>query len=101
MMSNKRIPILSIAAAVGALLPQENANAALRQSTDQRSERHDATSGRNTAVDPADVNVTVDVGGNFLGFVVTKSADGVVMAYHSSHRSHSSHASHRSHFSSR
>ena len=40
-------------------------------------------------------------GEDLLGFLVTTSADGTVVAQHSSHSSHSSHASHASHASSR
>jgi hypothetical protein len=36
-----------------------------------------------------------------LGFIVTKHADGTLIAQHASHSSHASHASHHSHYSSR
>jgi hypothetical protein len=45
-------------------------------------------------------NVFVPVGNDLLGLIVTKGADGTVLADHYSHVSHSSHASHRSHYSS-
>jgi len=38
---------------------------------------------------------------DLLGLVVTRQADGTVVAQHASHVSHSSHASHHSHYSSR
>lgn len=45
-------------------------------------------------------NVFMSVGKDLLGLIVTKRADGTVVADHSSHESHSSHSSHRSHYSS-
>ena len=41
-------------------------------------------------------NAHYQVGEDLLGFVMTKQADGTVVAQHSSHSSHSSHASHAS-----
>ena len=46
-------------------------------------------------------NWVVSVGQDFLGFLVTKAADGTVQAEHYSHQSHASHSSHSSHYSSR
>lgn len=45
-------------------------------------------------------NRIVSVGEDFLGFTVTKAADGTALAQHDSHYSHSSHSSHSSHYSS-
>jgi hypothetical protein len=39
-------------------------------------------------------NAHYQVGDDLLGFVMTKQADGTVVAQHSSHASHASHASH-------
>lgn len=41
------------------------------------------------------------VGEDLLGFVVTRQADGTLIAQHASHASHASHHSHASHASSR
>lgn len=100
-MSKKQFPILSIAAAIGALLPQAGAQAAINQTVDSSKEQFNPAPGTDPTVNPADVNLTLDVGGNYLGFVVSENAEGIVTAYHSSHQSHSSHSSHRSHYSSR
>lgn len=100
-MTRNRISVMSVAAAIAALLPQSDASASLSHGGSAQAERSEGAHGRDLAFDPSGVNVTIDVGGQFLGFIVSKSADGVTTAFHSSHRSHSSHSSHRSHFSSR
>jgi hypothetical protein len=41
-------------------------------------------------------NAHFQVGEDLLGFVMTKQADGTIVAGHSSHSSHASHASHAS-----
>jgi hypothetical protein len=41
-------------------------------------------------------NAHFQVGEDLLGFVMTKQADGTIVAQHSSHASHGSHASHAS-----
>lgn len=46
-------------------------------------------------------NVVYQSGEELLGLVVTKRADGTVVAQHASHASHHSHHSHHSHYSSR
>jgi hypothetical protein len=46
-------------------------------------------------------NQILSVGKDFLGFIVTDTADGTVLAQHYSHTSHASHASHASHYSGR
>jgi len=46
-------------------------------------------------------NTAYTAGENLFGLLVTKKADGTVVAQHASHMSHSSHASHASHASSR
>jgi len=41
-------------------------------------------------------NKIVSTGADLMGFLVTKTASGIVVAQHASHASHSSHASHYS-----
>ena len=41
-------------------------------------------------------NKIVSIGADLMGFLVAKTANGVVVAQHASHASHSSHASHYS-----
>jgi hypothetical protein len=41
-------------------------------------------------------NKIVSTGADLMGFLVTKTASGTVVAQHASHASHSSHASHYS-----
>jgi hypothetical protein len=50
------------------------------------------------AAKPSDLipNQILSVGENLLGFIVTKTPDGTVLADHTSHYSHSSHSSHHS-----
>ena len=100
-MSRKQFPLLSIAAAIGALLPQTASQAATDKTADFSKEQFNPTPGTDPTINPADVNLTLDVEGNYLGFVVSENAEGIVTAYHASHQSHSSHSSHRSHYSSR
>jgi hypothetical protein len=54
------------------------------------------------ATRPADQkpNVIFSSGEDLLGLIVTRAADGTVLAQHYSHYSHSSHSSHYSHYSS-
>lgn len=101
-MERKRTVILSISAALAALgLPP--AFAATEQSADDT-----GTATPGSAVTPPfsrdEVNQIVRVGDDFMGFVVSQSADGTVVAghySHTSHASHQSHQSHQSHYSSR
>jgi hypothetical protein len=46
-------------------------------------------------------NVFMAVGSDLLGLIVSRSAEGTVVAQHYSHSSHASHSSHSSHYSSR
>ena len=58
----------------------------------------DATSPAKQSLDSAKLaaNAHFQVGEDLLGFVMTKQADGTIVAQHSSHASHGSHASHAS-----
>jgi hypothetical protein len=54
-----------------------------------------ATATENTAT-KLEANAHYQVGEDLLGFVMTKQADGTIVAQHSSHASHASHSSHAS-----
>ena len=97
-MSSKTPRIISLAAAL----------AALTGTTAVVSDPADAKTTEPSAADPTDgtkaigltPNRIVSVGEDLLGFIVSKAADGTVVADHTSHYSHSSHSSHHSHYSS-
>ncbi len=95
----KRTPlkIVSIAAALAALSGAVSTNAAEGAvNVPEANQAQNPHQDRATTVTP---NVLMPVGSDLLGLVVTKGADGVVVADHYSHVSHSSHSSHRSHYS--
>jgi len=93
-MANKSPKIMSLAAALAALTataavissPADATTASPREST-----APDA--GQTSDLVP---NQIVSGGKDLLGFIVTKAADGTVLAQHVSHVSHSSHSSHAS-----
>lgn len=96
-MKKKTIAILPLATALAPFLEQGEAQASSKtQLSEKTVERADTV--RATAGEP---NVKFAVGNSLLGLKVFRSADGMLMAGHSSHSSHSSHASHASHASSR
>lgn len=84
-MSNKRIYLLSLAAALAALGPVDQAAATVSASI----ERSDTRQVASPSAPP------------LFDFVLAKGDEGTVIAAHRSHRSHASHRSHRSHYSSR
>jgi hypothetical protein len=55
-----------------------------------------STSTAENTVTKLEPNAHFQVGEDLLGFVMTKQADGTIVAGHSSHSSHASHASHAS-----
>lgn len=95
-MKKKSIVILPLAAALAALGGATAATASTSEPAQPNLPRADATGG---AI-KAEPNVLFKVGGDLLGLIVTRNADGTVLAGHTSHYSHSSHSSHRSHYSS-
>lgn len=95
-MIKKPVVILPLAAALAALSGAGPANAALPENTPTA-----ASPGVTDATSKAEPNVLFKAGEDLLGLIITRSADGTVVAQHSSHYSHSSHSSHRSHYSSR
>jgi hypothetical protein len=91
---------MSISAAIAALAGATGANATMpAASYNPATEKAGAIeNGRVAKVEP---NVFMSIGNDLLGLMVTKGADGTVVADHYSHYSHSSHSSHSSHYSSR
>jgi hypothetical protein len=93
-MAEKSRSLLSIGAALASLsgLSVQGAEAKITVVND------DATTPAKQALDPAKLaaNAHFQVGEDLLGFVMTKQADGTIIAQHSSHASHGSHASHAS-----
>ena len=53
-----------------------------------------SSSAAENAATKLEPNAHYQVGEDLLGFVMTKQADGTIVAQHSSHASHASHASH-------
>jgi len=97
-MARKRITILPLATALGALAgtagPATDATAANPNVTPTETPLRAG----GPALTP---NTFVSTGETLLGFVMTEQPDGTIVAQHSSHASHASHASHHSHYSSR
>ena len=96
-MSNSRIVILPLAAALGALSTGLPATTAQATTAPQAAE----TPQPETAGQAIAPNTIVSTGKDLLGFTVDERADGTTVAWHSSHVSHGSHVSHTSHHSSR
>jgi hypothetical protein len=98
-MPSKPPKIMSLAAALAALT---GTGAAISAPADAKTAELRAADSTNTKqVSGLGPNRIVSIGEDFLGFIVTDSADGTVLAQHYSHYSHSSHSSHASHYSSR
>jgi hypothetical protein len=93
-MAEKSKSLLSIGAALASLsgLSMQGAEAKIVVVSD------DAGMPTKQALDSAKLaaNAHFQVGEDLLGFVMTKQADGTIIAQHSSHASHGSHASHAS-----
>jgi len=91
-MSDARITIMPVAAALGALAANLPATPAQAAMAPQASEIPQPAS-QTVAHEP---NTFVSTGQDLLGFMVDRQADGTLVAYHTSHASHASHASHYS-----
>jgi hypothetical protein len=91
----KKLPtILSLGAALAALQGVSALNAKPLVASIPGSDEANATrTGRSVKGEP---NVFMSVGSDLLGLIVTRGADGTVVADHYSHSSHSSHSSHYS-----
>jgi hypothetical protein len=96
-MIKKPIVILPLAAALAALAGTTAATATTGKQTEQNIQQGHVAE---TAA-KAEPNVLFRAGDDLLGLIVSRQADGTVLAQHYSHSSHSSHSSHHSHFSSR
>lgn len=96
-MKKKTIAILPLATALAPFVDEAEAKAS------SQAQMIEATVECSDTATPAtgEANVKFAVGNALLGLKVFRSAEGVLMAGHSSHSSHSSHASHASHASSR
>ena len=97
-MKDKKTAILPLATALASLATAANATAPAVQSPDQPLAPNDSQQATATKIEP---NTIFTAGEDLLGLLVTKNADGTIVAQHASHYSHSSHASHASHASSR
>jgi hypothetical protein len=96
-MSKKPIKLVSLAAALAAL---SGAAGLVPSPAEAKVSNADTTDTfKDTRADGPQPNVFMTVGNDLLGLIVTKAADGTVLAQHYSHYSHSSHASHSSHSS--
>jgi hypothetical protein len=93
-MAEKSKILLSLGAALASLTGFSVQGAEAKQAT----LNDDVTSPAKQALDSAKLaaNAHFQVGEDLLGFVMTKQADGTIVAQHSSHASHGSHASHAS-----
>ncbi|WP_156464275.1 His-Xaa-Ser repeat protein HxsA2 [Afipia sp. Root123D2] len=90
-MSHKQKILLSLSAALAALtgVSSDKAEAKATNTIDQNGIASDMMNSAKPAP-----NAAIQVGEDLLGFVMTKQADGTIVAGHSSHVSHASHASH-------
>ena len=93
-MAEKSKILLSLGAALASLTGFSVQGAEAKQAT----LNDDVTSPAKQALDSAKLaaNAHFQAGEDLLGFVMTKQADGTIVAQHSSHASHGSHASHAS-----
>lgn len=92
-MKRKQVVILPLASALGALagsviVPAEAKSVASADPV--------ATSEAAATKSGQRANTFVSTGESLLGFIVTKQADGTIIADHDLHASHDSHASHAS-----
>jgi hypothetical protein len=89
-MAEKSKILLSLGAALASLtgMSVQGAEAKPAVGNDANS-----SAAENTGIKP-EPNAHFQVGEDLLGFVMTKQADGTIVAGHSSHASHASHASH-------
>jgi hypothetical protein len=104
-MSNKRPVVFSLAAALASLLgvstTDKSAVAAIEPAEGSGSNQATDAIAAGNEIEP---NAFYQMGDDLMSFLVTRSADGTIVAQHRSHYSHGSHVSHeshRSHYSSR
>lgn len=90
------LPLATLAAAVSA----EQATATVVTPSQELSEVDDLVTATGVSQQSEEM-VTGRSGNNLFGFILKRTEDGKILAYHSSHSSHASHGSHSSHYSSR
>jgi hypothetical protein len=90
---------MSLAAALAALTAGAALTPGVAAVSHDRSTGHDETLPADSLAGRANRHMVV--GEDLMGFIVTESAGGVMLAQHASHASHASHSSHSSHYSSR
>lgn len=96
-MRRKSIRLLTLTAALAGL--SGAAAAATSPAIAGTPDANETNANQSSRIAKGEPNVFMSIGNNLLGLVVTKAADGTVVADHYSHSSHSSHSSHRSHYS--
>jgi hypothetical protein len=93
-MSRKTPVILPIATALASLT---SVSATLDNAAAKTGDVSSAADAQNNVVpQTGEPNLVFNAGEDLLGLIVTRQADGTVIAQHSSHASHASHASHYS-----
>jgi hypothetical protein len=92
-MMQKKTVVVPLATALASLASTAKADVSPTQSPDQCSIPIDSQKVNESNIQP---NTTFQVGEDLLGLLVTKNADGTVVAQHASHASHASHHSHYS-----
>jgi hypothetical protein len=92
-MSTKNPKILTVAAALAALPNIPAATSSLAEAKGSEALSTDPSKPNDRSGQP---NAFANVGSDVLGFIVTNTPDGLVLAQHFSHSSHASHASHYS-----
>jgi hypothetical protein len=95
-MKSKKTAVVPLATALASLATGANATAPAVQLPDQGSRPTDSQKASATNIQ---ANTIFKAGEDLLGLLVTRNADGTVVAQHASHMSHASHASHASHHS--
>jgi hypothetical protein len=99
MMTRRAPHFMSLATALAALAAGAALTPGLAATSNVRSVGHDEMREADGLATQANRHVVV--GEDLMGFIVTESAGGVMLAQHASHASHASHSSHSSHYSSR
>src|SRR4029077_19729819 len=94
-MSQKKISIIPLAAALASLGTPGNAAISVKTDVAQTTDSVKAEGEKPQA------NIFYQIGHDLMGMIATEREDGTLFAGHSSHASHASHSSHSSHASSR
>ena len=94
----KPVVILPLATAIAALASTSDGSRA-EASTLPTEPANNVSAEAPTRASDQKPNAFFSTGVDLLGLIVTKAANGMVLAQHYSHMSHSSHSSHSSHYS--